>query len=159
MAQLTKQERKKLIRKVAQESTVTLEAVARLSNEVLLKMTTPEGMQFLADFKPAITYNRYTQGLRTAEANRKANEFKQQLLAFEKSPVLNLGKRIWNALHETEIPAERDAELQKDNLVHKEKYEDTRNKATLAIEQVKQLAQENVDKADALEDEYLKGQS
>lgn len=159
MEQLTKQEREKLIRKVAQESKVTLEAVARLSDEVLLKMTTPEGMQFLADFKPAITYNRYTQGLRTAEANRKANELKQQLLAFENSPVLNLGKRIWNALHETGTPEERNAELKKDNLVHEEKYEDTRNKAKLAIKQVKQLAQENVDKADAIEKKYLEEQS
>lgn len=155
MAQLTKQHRETLIRKVAQESKVTLEAVARLSDEVLLKMTTPEGMQFLADFKPAITYNRYKQGLKTAEANRKAKELKQQLLDFEKSPVLNLGKRIWNALHETETSAERDTELQKDNLVHEEKYEDTRKKAKLAIEEARQLAQENVEQVVDIEKRIL----
>lgn len=156
MEQLTKKEREKLIKKIAQQSKVTLEAVARLSDEVLLKMTTSEGMQFLADFKPAITYNRYKQGLKTAEANQKVKELKQQLLSFEKSPVLNLGKRIWGAFYETETKAERDAELQKDNLVHREKYEDTRNKAKLAIEEAGQIAQKNVKQAEDYEAEYLK---
>lgn len=135
MAQLTKKERGKLIKEIARESKVTLEAVARLSDEVLLKMATPEGMQFLADFKPAITYNRYKQGKTTeretaearAEVEKKYANLLEQFTDYEQSEVLrciNHGKRVWEALRLK--GKERFTALKDERLVHADDYNELR---------------------------------
>lgn len=149
---MKKQERKRLIRQISQVSGVAQYALdARMSDEQVSEAA--QNLNALGLIKAANDYNRYCQGQKTRAANEKLEELKNFMKSqWEDSTTYHLGKRIWNAL--TKTGEERKQELLKDDLVHKEDYNQMASSYRDALETQREGYSENIEQMKHLKDVY-----
>jgi hypothetical protein len=115
--EITKKERDRLIRKISKASGVAQYALQeKMTNEQVIKAA--ENLEVLALLKKANDFNRYTQRLKTQEANDKLKAF----LDVQNSEILSAGKWLINALSKS--GSDRKQTLLEKDLVHKEEYND-----------------------------------
>lgn len=113
--EITKRERDRLIRQISKASGVAQYALqAKMTNEQIIKAA--ENLEVLALLKKANDFNRYTQRLKTQEANDKLKAF----LDVQNSEILSAGKWLINALSKS--GSDRQATLLEKDLVHKQDY-------------------------------------
>lgn len=122
---ISRKDRKRLIRKIKEASGVAMYALEeKLTDEQVIAAS--ENLEILKLVKSANNYNRYSQGQKTAAANKKADEATKRLeefLKLENSEILKTGRWLLNAL--TKRGKERHETLLEKDLVHKEDYNDT----------------------------------
>ncbi len=113
--ELSKKERKKLIRKISKASGIAQYALeAKTDDEQVMELA--NHLTILSLTKKANDYNRYCQGKKTEEANNKLKEF----MSLENSEIVKTGKWLLNALSKGD--KERKENLLEKNLVHKDDY-------------------------------------
>lgn len=118
IVQISKQERKKLIKAISKASGVAQYALdKKMSDEQIVKAA--QNLETLEYVKSANQYNRHCQKLKTQEANQKLKKF----LDVQNSELLSAGKWLFNALSNT--GQDRKQTLLEKNLVHKEDYNET----------------------------------
>lgn len=112
---LNKRQRDNLIRKIRQASGIAQYALdKKLTDEQVIQAS--QNLEILSLIKPANDYNRYCQGQKTAEANRKLKEF----MNLENSEIYQAGKWLLNSL--SKAGQDRKNTLLQKDLVHKEDY-------------------------------------
>lgn len=116
--EITKRDRDRLIRQISKASGVAQYALQeKMTNEQVIKAA--ENLEVLALLKKANDFNRYTQRLKTQEANDKLKAF----LDVQNSEILTAGKWLLNALSRS--GSDRKQILLEKELVHKQDYNDT----------------------------------
>ncbi len=136
---LNKIERANLIRKIRQASGIAQYALEKkLTDEQVIQAS--QNLEILSLIKPANDYNRYCQGQKTAEANRKLKEF----MNLNNSEIYQAGKWLLNSL--SKAGQDRKNSLLQKDLVHKEDYnEGITGLREVVIEQKQGLKQQTDD--------------
>ena len=128
---LSKKDRKELIRKISKSSGIAQYALeAKISDVHLIELS--QNLGVLELLKKSNDYNRYCQGQKTAEANAKLKEF----INLKNSEIIKAGKWLFNALSKTGDA--RKSHLLEKGLVHKDNYNET-------LENLKQVIEEQRD--------------
>ncbi len=116
----SKKERQKLIAKISKASGVAQYALeAKMTNEQVIEAA--DNLEILRLLKAANNYNRYYQGQKTAEANKKSQDFVDNIS--NNSEIVKAGKWLLTSL--SKVGKERKESLLVKGLVHKDDYNDT----------------------------------
>lgn len=149
MTSLTKKEKESLSRKIAKASGTAQYAIsAKLSDESLLELASPEAIAILSQLKPATWAMRDQQRRKTGDANRILETYKariEELTNFDESEILNTAKRIAKALRLS--GKERFEKLKKEKVVHADNYNEL-------YENLKAEVSENIAARGQLKDLY-----
>lgn len=133
--EITKKERKQLIEQISKASGVAQYALqAKMTDEQVIQAA--EHLEILSLLKDANNFNRYSQGLKTREANEKLKAF----LDPQHSEILSAGKWLLNALSKS--GGDRKQTLLEKELVHKEDYNDTVQGLCDAVKNVEEVSEE-----------------
>lgn len=125
--EITKKERDRLIKRISQASGVAQYALKeKMTDEQVVQAS--QNLEILALVKNANNFNRYSQRLKTQEANEKLKAF----LNPQHSEIISAGKWLLSALSKT--GGDRKQTLLEKELVHKEDYNDTVKEMGVTIE-------------------------
>lgn len=140
--EITRKERDRLIRQISKASGVAQYALQeKMSDEQVIQAS--ENLEVLALLKKANDFNRYTQRLKTQEANDKLKAF----LDLQNSEIVSAGKWLINALSKT--GSDRKQTLLEKDLVHKQDYNDTVIGMRDSIETITNTSEEALTEAQA----------
>ena len=120
--ELSKQERKKLIKEISQSSGIAQYALQqKMTDGALIQVAQHQDILLL--LKSSNTYNRYCQGQKTKEANDKFKAIRDEFLNFQNSEIVKAGQWLISALS-SNGQARKQKLLEKD-LLHKQDYNQT----------------------------------
>ena len=148
----SKKERKKLIAKISKASGVAQYALeAKMTNEQVIEAAS--NLEILGLLKAANNYNRYCQGQKTAEANKKLKEF----VSLQNSEIVKAGQWLLNSL--SKVGQERQKKLLEKDLVHKDDYnhavidlKDTVEEQKIGIKQQTNIASKTIQELEKIND-------
>lgn len=137
---ISTKERKKLIEKISQASGIAQYALLKkMTDEQVIEAS--NNLKILELIKRSNNYNRYQQGLKTAEANSKLKDFIQ----LDNSEVIKAGKWLLNAVSLT--GKDRSKALLEKDLVHKENYNEMLSDTRDTIINLTESSKDSIEKA------------